>query len=47
MFGSPAQQASPPHVYPVEILGNLHPSSWLRKLGVLFDYGLSYSKQIN
>ena len=43
-----ARQASLSHVYPVYILGNLHhPSSGVCKLGVLFDSGLSFSKQIN
>ena len=48
VFGSPAQQASLSHVYPVNILGNqLLPSSCVRNLGVLFDCGWSFSKQIN
>ena len=33
---------------PVEILDNLlHPSSCVHKLGVVFDSGLPFSKQIN
>ena len=48
IFGSPSQQASLSHVYPVDILGNLlYPSSCVRNLGVLFEAGLSFSKQIN
>ena len=47
VFGTPAQQESLKHIYPIDILGNLlHPSNCVRNLGVLFDSGLSFSKQI-
>ena len=48
IFGTPAQQDSLSPFYPVDILGSLiHPSDCVRHLGILFDSGLLFTKQIN